>query len=337
MRGLSVIICCHNSQSRIADTLHALQQQKCLEDLRWEVLLVDNASDDNTVEVAQEIWEKSPVVSMRIVSENKLGLSYARTKGVSEARYSYVSFIDDDNWVCNNWVAKVYTIFEENPEVGACGGLNKPVFEVEPPHWFNEFQKSYAVGPQAEHAGDITWSHGVLCGAGLSIRVSAWQELFANGFMFNLVGRQGGKLLCGEYYEFCHALRLTGWKIWYEPDLTLDHFIPRTRLSWVYLRKMIKGFGFVRHRLSAYGYGKTKETILKRRLWAWPCSAFFLVLKSLEFGVKAIWLRILLKDTKRATITFDLAISELKEVLWLKGQYNLFAKRIFSANWNKIT
>lgn len=44
---------------------------------------------------------------LRVVLEPRLGSNLARERGLREARYELVSFIDDDNWVNENWVSTV--------------------------------------------------------------------------------------------------------------------------------------------------------------------------------------------------------------------------------------
>ncbi|MBK6397553.1 MAG: glycosyltransferase [Bacteroidetes bacterium] len=58
MQGISIVICCYNSESRIKETLEALQMQEVGNDIKWEVLLVDNNSTDKTIEVSEMIWKK---------------------------------------------------------------------------------------------------------------------------------------------------------------------------------------------------------------------------------------------------------------------------------------
>ncbi len=59
MIGVSVIICCYNSSSRIIPTLQNLVKQRVPNHIPWEVIVVNNASTDNTGEVAKETWQRS--------------------------------------------------------------------------------------------------------------------------------------------------------------------------------------------------------------------------------------------------------------------------------------
>lgn len=58
-RGVSVVICCYNSTSRLEATLSHLARQRITQQLDWEVIIVDNGSDDATAELAYRLWPKT--------------------------------------------------------------------------------------------------------------------------------------------------------------------------------------------------------------------------------------------------------------------------------------
>jgi len=243
MHGVSVIICCHNSAARLAATLGYLRCQEVSPSIPWEIILVDNASTDGTADVALNNWPNESAATLRVVNEPQLGLSHARNRGFSEAKYEIVSFIDDDNWVCPNWIQLVSEIMSAHSNIGACGGYNNAVCEIDPPWWFDLFKSSYAVGSQGESAGDITSTRGRVWGAGLNIRKVAWEHLLTRGFRPLLADRTGDAQTSGGDTELCFALRLAGWKLWYDPRLQLRHFLPAGRLEWQNLRRLHRGFG----------------------------------------------------------------------------------------------
>ena len=258
LKGVSVIICCYNSANRILPTLEYLQKVRP-EGVRWELILVDNNSSDNTASVALDTWQKNPVTELKIVEERTPGLMHARAKGVSVATFEIVSFIDDDNWVDEGWIENVSRIFRNDASVGVCGGESIPVFESSPPDWFTRFQSSYAVGRQQESTGYVDENKGYLWGAGLSIRKNAWMELFGSGFTSRLLGRKGSSLTAGEDSEICLALIRRGWKLWYDTSLKLRHYIPTVRLSEEYLIRMYEGFGKAEMILSIYRNSVTQK------------------------------------------------------------------------------
>jgi len=248
-KGVSVILCCHNSESRLKPTLQHLATQHITIGIPWEINLVDNASTDQTALFGESVWQQyGSDINFNVVFEPKLGLMHARIRGLKSASFTYICFIDDDNWLDVNYVQKVYDIFESHPDVAACGGKIEAVFEpgFQLPSWFHEYQQAYAIGAQGETEGVVPDSRGYLWGAGLSFRKSALIQLFDSGFRPLLTDRRGKLLTAGGDSELCYALRACGWKLWYSPQLRLRHFIPSFRVDWNYLLKMYKGFGAAR-------------------------------------------------------------------------------------------
>lgn len=335
--GVTVIVCCHNSAARLPEVLSYLVAQKIPEDIPWEVIIIDNASTDDTSQVALQAWRKDAPVPLRIVYEPRLGLSHARRRGLLEAQYEFVSFIDDDNWVAPDWVKVVFEVISQHPNVGACGGFSEAICEVFPPWWFKHYKGSYAVGPQGE-GGDITWTRGFLWGAGLTIRKSAWQQLLNNGFGPLLVGRQGSRLTAGEDSELCFALRLAGWHLWYESRLRLCHFLQAYRLEWSYLRRIHRGFGAstVGHDSYHFALKKSPKSLKGRRrqTWQWQTLA---ALKRL-FRQRRKLLLSLRHPMEGDTDVLDIErrVGRLFELLRKRKEYDVSIREVRDASWMRI-
>ncbi len=249
--GISIIICCYNAAMRIQPTLQALQKQVD-PGFPWELIVVDNASTDTTGEVAKRVWEQNPVTRLTVVNEEQPGLIHARHKGLAEARYEIVSFIDDDNWVEEKWVVKIGEVFSMDPQIAAAGGQSLPAFEKTAPEWFPRYQQHFAVGKQMDRSGYIENEKGFLWGAGLSFRKSIWERLKLTGYQNLTVGRQGKNMMAGEDTELCYAFRLMGYRLYYRDDLVLTHYMPDNRMQFAYLLKMTFGFGLAHARLNCY-------------------------------------------------------------------------------------
>jgi glycosyltransferase involved in cell wall biosynthesis len=273
--GVSIIVCCHNSSELLPATLRHLKAQVAA-GVPWEVVLVDNASTDSTANLARDIWEDSPPSApLKIVHESRLGLAFARQRGIAEATYEFLCFIDDDNWVDPDWVRNVWDVMRDHPEVGACGGLSKPEFGGPPPPWFAEYSHLYAVMPESQQTGNVPHSR-LLWGAGLTLRRSALARLSEFDFESVLVGRTGKQLSSGEDTELCLALRMAGWSLWLEPRLHFNHYLPSKRLDWNYLRRLAFGSAFATPAHDAlYFVGKPpRRGLLRvartlRELWIW--------------------------------------------------------------------
>lgn len=241
-RGVSVLICTYNGASRLEPTLNALLKQKNTGDIPWEVVLVDNASTDNTSETAQTVWGKSPV-SIKIINEPKPGRDNALRTGFQEVKYEFVCNVDDDTWVCDNYISLAWEIMNEHEEVAVCGGYGIGEFEVTPPGWLKEFETALAIGKQSDASGYITDDRNYLYGACAVYRKSLWNKLKEIDFQFFLSGRKGKKLNSGEDFELCQAWKMLGYKLYYDERINFRHYMPAGRLTWPYFRKLYKAFG----------------------------------------------------------------------------------------------
>lgn len=237
--GVSLIICCYNSASRIAVTLKHIALQKVPAAIQWEVILVDNNSTDNTQNAAQHEWEQHNVpVSFKIVKESKSGLIYAREKGISEAKYEFLLFCDDDNWLEENYIRHAFEIMNANSNIAILGGRSQGNFESNKPIWFENFEKAYVTGKPLEHSG-IANVRSYIAGAGMVVRKPVLDLLYALKFKPLLTGRRGKELLSGEDSEICLLIMFLGYDLYYDDRLQFIHFITANRLSWKYCVSMI--------------------------------------------------------------------------------------------------
>lgn len=314
-------------------------QRSCGE-MPWEVLLIDNASTDGTHEVALGCWPSHHPVPLRIVREPRVGLGYARECAISEARYDTLSFIDDDNWVCESWVKRVYDFFKSHRDAALLGGPSQPEFEKDPPVWFHAIRSFYAVGSQHAADGDVTDTSGTLLwGAGISVRKTAFEQLLRDGFAFECSGRMGGKLTAGEDSELCFVLRASGWRIYYDGGLELRHFIPNGRLSWSYARRLLEGLGNASPVLNAYRMalrgGEKRKASARRIKETWV----------IQSG-KSLWnlIRVFCSSPVRcikgtegcmSVLRFDRARGEFLGYLSWAGRYRGLICRIRNAAWNR--
>jgi glycosyltransferase involved in cell wall biosynthesis len=234
--GVSVLICTHNGAERIKQTLDHLSNQRVSKSFPWEIILVDNASTDGTAQIARSSWKSE--IPLSIIFEKNLGVANARKTGMNACHYSYIGFIDDDNWADENWVETAYTSMEANPNAGAVGGPSEGVFESPPPDWFFKYAKNYAIGNQYKQSGKIQKPGGLLWGAGMVIRKEIWDYLYQFGFTPLLESRKGKKLMSGEESEILILAKLMGWSLVYEPNLKIQHYMPSPRLQWRYYRKL---------------------------------------------------------------------------------------------------
>jgi glycosyltransferase involved in cell wall biosynthesis len=237
--GVSIVICTYNGAAKLPETLRHIAIQKIPNDIQWELIIVNNASTDDTANVAVREWRKyANPGSFTVISEPKQGLSFARERGFNEARFDYILLCDDDNWLQPDFISIAQNIMMTNPQVAVLGGLGEPVYETDPPTWIIENPRIIAVGPQAPRPGKVESNK--VSGAGCIIRKSAYQQLKDAGFRGLLSDRKGSELSSGGDYELCYALVVIGYEIWYSDILKFKHFITKERLTWEYCTRYIR-------------------------------------------------------------------------------------------------
>tara|TARA_R110002012_G_scaffold48720_4_gene126572 strand:+ start:732 stop:1709 length:978 start_codon:yes stop_codon:yes gene_type:complete len=243
-KGVSVVISTYNGKKTIGFALEYLAKQIC--NCPCEIILVDNASTDGTKDFCDTWWDKNgnPSISYKSFFQPIPGKSHAQEMGYSEASYEYLLVCDDDNLLDPNYVQLAFDIMESNPDIGALGGWCDAMFEGEKPEWFDTYEKYFAVGIQSDVSGDITNKKGCLYGAGMVIRKSHWLQLNELGFKPLLTCRKGDSLSSGGDTEYCYALRLLGYKIWYDERLHFFHYMLAKRVTIEYVSKVRKAISY---------------------------------------------------------------------------------------------
>jgi glycosyltransferase involved in cell wall biosynthesis len=243
MGGISVVICCYNSALNLPGTIKHLAQQKldCL--IKMEIIIVNNASTDNTVLVAQNEWAiyKNSSIDFKIISQQIPGKSFALEKGIEQAKYEYIIICDDDNWLEENYVINAYKLLNSNIQIGAAGGTGIAVSNTLFPEWWDIYKNGYAIGNQGNSSGDIT-DRKFVWGAGMVTRRSLFLNVFTPKYPALLTCRKGTNLSSGGDSEFSMRLILRGYKLYFDKSLSFKHFIPKERLTESYRDKLFQGF-----------------------------------------------------------------------------------------------
>lgn len=239
----TIAIPTYNGATRLPKLLDSLLQQTEVEHLKWEIIIIDNNSADNTAEIIRNYQAKwNCDFPLRYVQEKQQGLAFARTRAVNEARGESIGFLDDDNLPAPDWVKEAHAFGRQNPQAGAWSGQIHGQYEVEPPENFQRIQAFLAV---REH-GDkpFLFNPDILKlppGAALVVRKKAWSENVPLQLVFK--GRLGNSMLGGDDYEAIIYLHKAGWLICYNPAMHVYHQISSCRLQKDYLLNLAKGCG----------------------------------------------------------------------------------------------
>src|SRR5205809_539816 len=124
---LSIIVCTYNRQKFIGECLACLSRQT-LPAEKWEAIIIDNNSSDNTATIVKNFIDQHPQLPFRYVFESTKGLSYARNRGIAEARSSIITFIDDDAEAVPEFAETILNFMQENPGAAGVGGRVLPKY-----------------------------------------------------------------------------------------------------------------------------------------------------------------------------------------------------------------
>jgi len=210
---ISVVVCTLNRAAILRVALTSLAAQT-LDPAKFEVIVVDNGSTDETPDVVAAC-----PANFRYVRELNPGLSNARNRGWQEAKGEFVAYTDDDCRLPPGWLeAARATIEELSP--GIFGGPYFAFYNTPKPAWFKDAYESHDQGGERRPLGP----HEYLDGGNLFLRRALLAEL--GGFDPQL-GMVGGRKAYGEETALQRHLRAKHPEelIWYVPSLFVYHLV----------------------------------------------------------------------------------------------------------------
>lgn len=222
----TVALCTHNHADRLVRTLGDLSAL-ALPRALWELVIIDNASKDETPELLGcHQWPAG--WSVRVIREEKLGLSNARNRAIQEACGEYLIFIDDDETPDADWLC-AYERLIEDKQPDAFGGRISVLFEDARPAWLQdnllgflgELNRFDSITPLTEPSTSFY-------GGNFGFRKSVIDRV--GGFDATL-GRKGSDNTGGEEVDFYRRLLSAGYKVWWTPEAVIYHRIQAIKLS----------------------------------------------------------------------------------------------------------
>lgn len=223
---LSIIIVSYNTCDTLRECLQKLYQNTG--DLAFEVIVVDNASKDNSVEMVHTEFPHVRLVNSQI----NLGFAAANNVAFRLSRGSYFILLNSDAFIHPNTLQQFYDRMEDNKKIGIAGGrlVNKNG-SCEPsarlfPSLLNDFLQLSGLGakfPKSRFFGryNRTWEHPeISCetdwipGPFCIIRKSVLKNVgyFDERFF-----------LYFEEVDLCKRIKKRGYSVWYWGDLSITH------------------------------------------------------------------------------------------------------------------
>jgi len=227
---LSIIILNYNVRDLLLNCLESIFKNKKSSD-NWQIIVVDNASEDGSVEKVKEIYGNTVEIYR---NNSNLGFSGGNNVGVKYAKAPVILFLNPDTVIVDGAISKSLQYLMSDPDIGvlSCrvelpdGRLDYSCHRGFPTPWnafayFSGLSKIFPRSPifsgyTATYL-DINKTHEIDCltGAFLMVRKIAGDQInwWDEDYFFN-----------GEDIEFCYSLKEKGWKIYFYPEAKIIHY-----------------------------------------------------------------------------------------------------------------
>lgn len=234
MKQLNVIIATYNRAGMLERTLRSLFAADRPANLRVDITVVDNNSNDNTREVVER-WQKDFGQSLAYLLERQQGKPYALNAGIKATSGELVGMIDDDEEVEKSWLTRIESAFDDDT-IDFIGGPYHPRWGAEIPAWL---PKDYLGVIGWVDGGDEVFHFdenypGTLMGGNAVIKRKTFDQV---GLYSTVLNRTGERLLAGEDEDMYRRLLAVKARGLYLPDLIIYHYVPPERLTKQYYRR----------------------------------------------------------------------------------------------------
>ncbi len=225
---LSIIIVNYNVRDFLHHALVSLQ--KAMKGIRGEIIVVDNASDDGSIEMVRH---RFPSVHL-IASKVNLGFAKANNLGLKRARGTYLLLINPDTLVQEDTLRVMIQFFQDSPDAGlaGCKVLNPDgTFQLAcrrsfPRPWvafskmvglsglfhdsrlFGRYNLTYL-------SPDETYELDAVSGSFMMVRREAYEQVG---------GLDEDFFMYGEDLDWCYRIQQAGWKNYYVHSTQIIHY-----------------------------------------------------------------------------------------------------------------
>ena len=259
----SVVICTYNRSGWLDATLRSLS--RLVTDRPWEVIVVDNNSQDDTRAVVDRFKAVSPV-PVTYLFEPRQGKSNALNTGMARAAGDILVFTDDDVEVDPQWLNEACAPLSADSRIDYVGGPVAPMWEAPPPRWFDqrrsELWGTLAILDYGPTPFVFEERQRVPLGVNMAVRRQLVNRI--GGFHPEL-GRRGKSLLGQEQAEFFARAHTSGVRGLYVPGMKVRHFVPAARLTLGYFLRWWFWKGISRARVDAI-HGRTELGVQLREV-----------------------------------------------------------------------
>jgi glucosyl-dolichyl phosphate glucuronosyltransferase len=285
---ISIIIPTYNRATTLGLTLDSLIGQDYPSD-RYEIIVVDNASTDETAAVVQGFVANARNIPVFYLFEPKQGVHYARNNGAKISRHELLYYTDDDVVAEPRMLSEIIKPFVFDAEVGTATGRVLPRWEVPPPDWvtalcYNSLLSILDPVEEFVVAKEIPMLY--------SCHQALRRDVFFQAGGFNPENTKGVWIGDGET-GLNIKIRKLGYKFGFNGGSIIYHIIPQSRMTQAYLNKRIGNSGnchaFTAYREKTPGKAKLVCSALKRTCGSAPVRLTLYLLTMINEGNLQYW------------------------------------------------
>lgn len=223
---ITVIVCSYNRAELLGEALSSLTNLNST-GFSYEVLVIDNASTDNTRDVVMLAAQDSKCV-VRYEMESQPGVSFARNRGVKESNSDWMAFFDDDELADPDWLIQLLKAAKENQVKCVGGAINL--------HLLRDNGVERNLRPWVRVMFNCTRDMQVgqlydrKCTPGTG-NMAVHRDVFDKIGLFRTDLVEGG-----EDTDLFHRMREAGFEAYYSPHALVHHRVSESRLEPKYMR-----------------------------------------------------------------------------------------------------
>ncbi len=205
---------------------------------RWELILVDNNSTDNTWSVIQSAAVRDDRI--RPLKELRKGAHFARNSGALAAKGSVLYFTDDDMLADPDLLSRIVEVFDADTRVASVTGKILPRWDTEPPVWVLEHCRNHLLS--LNDLGEATIISDEDPGV-FSCHQAVLRDVFMAAGGFN--PDTNADLFTGDNETGLNIkIRKLGYRFAYVGESVTHHMIPASRMTQEYLNGRLADQGF---------------------------------------------------------------------------------------------
>ncbi len=235
---ISVILKTRNGATTIGQTLQSLAHN-APPSRGWELVVVDNGSTDNSVEIVRSWQDRLPI---KLVTEPREGRAHAMNAGIAAASGDLIVFTDDDVAFVLSWLASWESTTDRYPDLALFGGAIEPRFKSAPPTWMQGDVVAMAIcfgatcpgRPEGPIIGHI-WSD--VFGGNIAIRRSVVDA----GLMLDPIKIPAH--LPAEETDLIYRAAKAGFCSGFVPQARVFHLVPPAHVRLIYIVRRYFRFG----------------------------------------------------------------------------------------------